>query len=151
MNKDRPQIILIDFHGVCTDGRQSISHDGKYLFDHVHSRDVRSIRELIALGFEVYIVTSSDSPIVKHFAHKVGAEIWVLRDKHKAQEQFREPNQKYIAIGDDAWDVKMLHNAAEKYCPADADISVRSIPGIVVMETSGGHGVIAEFIAKFGT
>ena len=147
---DRPQVVLIDFHGVLTDGKQSITHDGQYMFDHIHTRDVRSIRELIAIGFEVYIVTSSNSPIIKHFADKVGCEIFVVRNKTDIL-PFGHNDRKFIFIGDDAWDVKVMEYAAEKYCPADADYSVKSIPGVVVMETAGGRGVIAEFISKFGT
>lgn len=135
-----PKTFLIDFHGVLTDGRQSISHNGEYLFDHVHTRDVRAIRELVASGCAVVIVTASSSDIVKSFAEKVGAEIHVTRDKSNL------PFGEYYAIGDDAWDVSMLQKAARAFCPRDADESVRLLPGITWLSTDGGKGVIAEVV-----
>lgn len=149
MDRKDINVVCIDFHGVLTDGRMTITHDGQYTFDHIHTRDVRAIRELIAKGYEVYIVTSSSSPIIKHFADKVGAELFVLRNKMDMI-PFGTKDRKFIFVGDDSWDVGVLNYAAEKYCPADADYSVRSIPGINILETKGGHGVIAELIYKFG-
>ena len=134
--------ICIDFHGVLTDGKLNITHDGKTFFESCHARDVRSIRELIARGWEVYIVTASHSPIVEAFAKKVGAMIIQARDKSDIG------MKDYIAIGDDAWDIPMLEAAKEAYCPSDADPAVLSLPNVKVLGVKGGHGVIAELLRR---
>jgi 3-deoxy-D-manno-octulosonate 8-phosphate phosphatase KdsC-like HAD superfamily phosphatase len=143
--------ILIDFHGVLTDGRQSIDHTGQYMFDHVHTRDIRALRELVARGYNVRIITASASPIIKSFAEKVGVSVHCARDKAQLIETFQDIHPDYIAIGDDAWDVQMLAKAALAFCPADADESVKLLPAVNILQTKGGHGVIAEmlrYIAK---
>lgn len=142
--------ILIDFHGVLTDGKQTISHDGKYMFDHVHVRDIRAIRELVARGFLVIIVTACASPIVASFAERVGAELVVARDKSGIvySPPVGRRTSDVVAIGDDSWDVAMLETADRAFCPADADPSVKAIQGIEILETEGGRGVIAEVLRK---
>jgi 3-deoxy-D-manno-octulosonate 8-phosphate phosphatase KdsC-like HAD superfamily phosphatase len=66
----------------------------------------------------------------------------VMREKKNV------PFENYIAIGDDAWDVKMLENAVIKYCPADADESVKNIPGIKILDSKGGQGVISHLVRE---
>lgn len=141
---EQPNNILIDFHGVLTDGKQTVSHDGSYMFDHVHVRDIRAIRELVARGYLVTIVTASSSPIIASFAQKVKCGHIVARDKKSILSIFKE----FIAIGDDAWDVPMLEHARRAFCPADADWSVLKIEGIERLETPGGAGCIAEMLRK---
>lgn len=138
-----PNTILIDFHGCLTDGSQSISHNGEQMFEHVHTRDVRAIRELSASGFHVVIATASSNPIVKKFAERVGAEVVVERDKSKLPERFGD----YMAIGDDAWDVPMLKKARIAFCPADADVSVKNVLRVIPLQSQGGRGCIAEILS----
>lgn len=137
------EIICIDFHGVLTDGKLNVSHDGKTFFESCHTRDVRAIRELVASGHEVYIVTASMNPIVQAFAEKVGVVVIQARDKSEMPAIFKKS---YIAIGDDAWDVPMLEKAVHAFCPADADPCVKSLPHIRILNSKGGQGVIAELV-----
>lgn len=130
--------ILIDCDGVLTDGKQYIDHTGSKMFLAFHSRDVRALRELVAHGYHVVIVTANDSESIKTFADKVGVDYCYTREKGKV------PFTDFIAIGDDAWDVSMLQLAAKAYCPADADDSVKWLCGVNVLDTNGGSGVIAE-------
>lgn len=131
--------ILIDFHGVLTDGKLNITHDGQTMFESVNVRDIRAIRELIAYGNEVYIITASSSPIIDAYCRKVGCEKMVLRDK--SQVPFDEP---FVAIGDDAWDIPMLRKTETAFCPSDA---IRDIGCHVTrLRSKGGEGVIDEFL-----
>jgi 3-deoxy-D-manno-octulosonate 8-phosphate phosphatase KdsC-like HAD superfamily phosphatase len=136
--------ILIDFHGVLTDGKQSISHDGTFMFDHIHTRDVRAIRELVARGFIVVILTASSNPVIEHFARKVGAEICVARDKSVMLDRFGF----YVGVGDDVWDLQMLKQAERCFCPGDADPLVKEIEGIEILDTAAGRGCLAEILPK---
>lgn len=135
--------ILIDFHGVLTDGKLNITHDGKTMFESVNVRDIRAIRELIAYGNEVIIVTASSSQIIDAYCKKVGCEKLVLRDKSKLP--FDEP---YIAVGDDVWDLEMLSRAKKAFCPSDSASIVRENgwKNMVHLKSKGGEGVIAEMV-----
>ena len=132
--------ILIDFHGVLTTGKRTITADGSELFEEVHSRDSRAIRQLCAMGYHVVIFTSSKSKIIEAYAKKVGADLYVNRDK--SQHGFKN----YIAVGDDSWDIPLLKEAKRAFCPQDAYSQLFRLPNIQVLQTKGGHGVIAELL-----
>jgi 3-deoxy-D-manno-octulosonate 8-phosphate phosphatase KdsC-like HAD superfamily phosphatase len=135
--------VLIDCDGVLTDGKLYMAADGSKMFKAFHTRDIRAIREFVARGFEVVIVTADDWPGVQHFAAKVGAELCVMRDKANLAPMFEGP---YIAIGDDAWDAPMLRGAALAFAPEGAHVSVTSIPGIVLVGCRSGEGVVAAVL-----
>lgn len=136
---DKSQVILIDFHGTLTNGVLNIGHDGT-MFESVCVRDIRAIRELIAYGYEVYIVTQSSSKIIDAYCKKVGCEKYVVRDK--SQIEF----ENYIAIGDDVPDVPMLRKAVVAYAPKNCHQSVRDVPGIKICNNKGGDGIIDELL-----
>ena len=140
VHMDSAKTILIDCDGVLTDGKMYIDHNGEKMFKAFHSRDVRAIRELISYGYQVVIVTADDWPGSKFFASRTGAEILVTRDKSKIK------FDKYIAVGDDAWDVPMLKNAEHAFAPANADVSVKQLCNVQLLYSNGGDGVIAELI-----
>lgn len=131
--------IYCDFHGVLTNGKISITADGTTLFEQVHTRDIRAIRQLVAMGYEFYILTASSSEIIKAFAHKTGSGLIVSRNKHTMTDE-----QDYIAVGDDSWDIEMLRNAALAYCPSDAIDEVKKVAQS--LKTKGGEGCIDELL-----
>lgn len=139
-NNSQPLSVLIDCDGVLTDGALTMDHLGEKMFKRFHTRDVRAIRELIFNGFEVVIVSADDWTGIYHFADKVGAEVYICRDKGKI------PFDNFIAIGDDAWDIPMLKAARRAFATFDADPSVKILPGITRLGTPGGQGVIAELV-----
>lgn len=131
--------ILIDVDGVLTDGKVWYNHFGERTKG-FHSRDIRSIRELVSHGYDVYLITASSWPGLKEYAHRTGALILV--DREKACDQF----DGFIAIGDDTPDIKMLKKANRAFCPVNADYSVKSLDKITVLNTPGGEGVISEMV-----
>ena len=132
--------VVLDFDGCLTSGKLTIDSTGKELFKEVHSRDSRAIRELCAKGYNVVIMTASSSAIIKAYANKVGAELIVTRDKSL------HVFENYAAVGDDSWDIPLLEKATLKFCPNDAYYKVKMIPGIKILQTKGGDGVVAEII-----
>ena len=138
-----PNILVIDCDGVLTDGTLTIDHKGEKLFKKFHTRDVRAIREFVARGYEVYIVTADDWDGTRHFAEKVGAQFKHLKDKSKVPDML--DGRPYIAVGDDAWDVPMIAHATQGYCPANADTVLRSM-GTHTLHAAAGEGVIAELL-----
>lgn len=139
-------IFLIDFDGVLTNGKVSITADGSQLFKEVHTRDIRAIRQLVATGNEVYIVTASSSPIINAFADKVGAIVISGRDKAESIKSIFESGDQTVAVGDDSWDISMLKDAHKAFCPADAYHGVRSMCCVTTLQTKGGEGVVAELL-----
>lgn len=136
-----PQKVVLDCDGVLTDGKVNITADGSKLFKTFHTRDVRAIRELVANGFEVYIVSADDWGGVAQFAEKVGAEFIYLRDKSLIT------FDQFIAVGDDAWDIPLLRRASYRFAPKDCDPSLfDQLDDLVVLRTSGGAGVVAELV-----
>lgn len=135
--------LLIDFDGVLTDGVKSIDHTGRTMFKHTNSKDTRAIREIIAHGIRVIIVTADKSEINKTYAEKVGAELIVERDKSKLP---FETFGTFWAVGDDAWDLVMLEKAQKAFVPKEFDRSLKKIMFLNVLETMPGKGVIAELI-----
>lgn len=133
--------ICIDFHGVLTDGKLNMSHDGKTLFESVHVRDTVAIRELIATGYEVYIVTQSSNPIIDKYCEKVGAIKLELRDKSEI------PFEYDYAIGDTPADAPMLRKAKHAFCPWDGQDMPCDVK-FTQLQTDGGRGVVAEFANK---
>lgn len=142
MDGEEEMKILIDCDGVLTDGRMTIDHTGKKQFKQFHTRDVRAIRELVYNGWEVYIVSADEWHGIYHFADKVGAEVYFSRHKEKL------PFDRYVAIGDDSWDVGMLEKAKVAFCPKDAGDSVLAISGIQVIPCKGGYGVVATALPE---
>lgn len=132
--------LVIDCDGVLTDGTLTINLKGEKLFKKFHTRDVRAIREFVANGWEVVILSADDWGGTAHFAEKVGAEFRVSRTKD-------DIGGDYVAIGDDVWDRALLEGATRAFCPNDADpLLFREIPTIEVVRRDGGRGVVAEVL-----
>ena len=131
--------ILIDVDGVLTDGKVWYDQHGERTKG-FHSRDIRSIRELVSHGFEVYLITASSWPGLKHYANRTGA--CILIDREKACDQFSN----FIAIGDDTSDITMLKKADRAFCPLNACSTVKQLDKITVLNTLGGDGVISELL-----
>lgn len=145
MDLSKINVIVSDCDGVLTDGRLNIDHTGEKMFKSFHSKDVRAIRELVAQGFEFYIVTADDWPGGKEFAEKVGAIFVYLRDKSKVREHIGD--RPFLAIGDDVWDVPMLKIAEVAFIPSDGHaFSELQVPGHKRLPVAGGRGVIAELL-----
>lgn len=131
------QKILIDADATLTDGKMYMDRHGEKMFYSFHSRDNAALAELIYEGFEVVIVTSNDSKIIKEYAKKRKCSYLYTRDKQI---------KGYAAVGDSVIDIPMLKLAELKFCPADADPSVKKLEGIKILPITGGNGVIAEMI-----
>lgn len=131
--------LVIDCDGVLTDGKVYMDASGKKMFKAFHSHDVRAIREFVARGMRVIIVSASDWAGMPHFASNTGAELLVLRDKGA----FPENIPIDFAVGDDTWDVPILERAKHAFHPKDAGEAVRKVPNITELSVYGGCGTVA--------
>jgi 3-deoxy-D-manno-octulosonate 8-phosphate phosphatase (KDO 8-P phosphatase) len=135
--------IIIDVDGCLTDNKVYYTHKGERIKG-FHSRDIRAIRELVAAGFEVILLTQSSWPGMEDYAKRTGAFVNIARDKWEWVS--RNVQQPYIAVGDDVPDIDVLTFAAKAYCPLDADIAVKKLGNVNVLHSKGGEGVVADLV-----
>ena len=127
--------ILIDFDGVLTDGKKYIGTEGS--FYSVHTRDNVAIAELINMGYEVMIVTANADPVIQEYAIKRKCKYLFTRDKEIDSD---------IAIGDSTFDIPMFKRAKKKFCPSNAHPEVKRMPGMTILTTKGGEGIIENLL-----
>lgn len=132
--------IIIDCDGVLTDGTVFYTHTGER-FKGFHTRDIRAIRELIANGFGVTILTASSWPGLESFAERCGADVVVMRDKG----QFKSTIP-YMCVCDDIADIDLINGAWGCFAPADCDPALHDRNPVRILKAPGGKGVIAELV-----
>lgn len=154
--------VLIDCDGVLTDGKVVYMHDG-HRTKSFNSRDIRAIKQLIAFGIDVIIVTQSSWNGADDFVKRTGAIIIKTQDKSYEAVQnaldrydFATPGMyghldNYCMIGDDVADIDLMRNekCVRAYCPIDADTLVRD--HAQQLSTKGGEGVLAEVVRILST
>jgi len=136
-------VIVTDCDGVLTDGKTWMTQHGE-ISKGFNTRDVSAIREMISMGYEVYIVTASSWPGTEKWAKKTGATVLYLRDKQKVKDLIG--NKAYIAVGDDVWDFGLLKGAYRSFCPSDSLEAIKATKGVTILKTEGGKGVMAELL-----
>lgn len=132
-------IICCDIDGCLTDGKIWVNHQGE-IIKSFNNKDLGAIKELIAMGFEVHLVTASSWPGAEHYLRRSGAELHILRNKEAI------PFDYQIAIGDSAWDIPMMVKANYIFCPADASLEVKCLDGMYHLDTKGGQGIMLEMV-----
>ena len=142
LDKTKEMIFCVDIDGVLTDGKIWVTKDGD-ISKGFNSRDLTAIRELIANGHEVHIVTASSWPGAESYLKKSGAQLHILRNKEEI------PFYYDVAIGDSAWDIPMLRKAKFMFCPKDAQSEVRFIKDINILPVKGGEGVMCDIVNIF--
>lgn len=135
--------IVCDIDGCLTDGKIWVNHKGE-IIKSFNNKDLSGIKELLANGFQVHFVTASSWPGAENYLKRSGATIHIIRNKEEI------PFDYEIAIGDSAWDIPMFRKAKHLFCPNDADLEVKCLDGMEILETKGGEGIMIE-LAKILT
>ena len=130
-------VIVCDVDGCLTDGKVWVNHHGE-LIKSFNNKDLAGVKTLIANGFQVIFVTASSWPGAENYLKRSGAELLVIRNKEEI------PFDYDIAIGDSAWDIPMFRKAKHNYCPLDADLEVKCLDGMDILDTKGGEGIMIE-------
>ena len=109
-------------------------------------------------GVPCGILTSEDTPIVRHRAQKLNLDylyMGVGRVVDNKSISKLEAAQEICAkmgitledvcfVGDDVNDLELLQHVGTPVCPANAQPAVKAVPGIIVLEHRGGEGAIRE-------
>lgn len=139
--------LILDLDGVLTDGKQYIASDGSKLFKAFHSRDIRAIRELVAAGIEVIVLSADDWQGGIYWCSQVGINHFVVRNKLEWLNEQRYFQRDVAIIGDDSWDIPLLNSTQYAFAPSDASPSVfENCPHVKRLNVAGGQGVVAEFV-----
>lgn len=151
--KTKIKLFLSDVDGTLTDGGMYYSENGDEL-KKFNTRDGMGFQLLHENGIKTGIVTSEDTKIVEARAKKLKLDYLVQGKKNGGKlEAVREICEKegitleeVAYIGDDINCKELLKAVGISACPADADVQVKTIPGIRLMTKKGGEGCVREFI-----
>lgn len=151
----QPQIklFLSDVDGTLTDGGMYYSEKGDEL-KKFNTRDGMGFQLLREAGIKTGIITSENTEIVANRAKKLKIDYLVQgkRDGGKlaaAQEicdQLGITLNEVAYIGDDINCRELLEAVGLAACPSDANIIIKNIASIKVMNRNGGEGCVREFI-----
>lgn len=159
LSKNKPineiKLFLTDVDGVLTDAGMYYSETGDEL-KKFNTRDGMGLKLLQQAGIKTGFITTEITNIVTNRAKKLGIDYLYQgkRDGGKlsaAQEICNEMGitlNEAAYIGDDINCMEALSHVGYAACPADADESIKNIPGIHIMEKKGGEGCVRELIEQ---
>lgn len=142
------RLLLLDVDGVLTDGGLFYGADGEQL-KRFNVRDGLGIKQLMASGVAVAIVSSRDSLALRRRAADLGITHLHAGVAHKAstatalQHDLDISHAETAAIGDDLPDLPLFEAAALRIAPADAEPEILALADFVTPRP-GGHGAVRD-------
>ena len=142
------RLVAFDVDGVFTDGRLFIGDDGVETKG-FHTQDGFGVRNLLAHGFEVAVISGRHSRAVEIRMEQLGVSHVILGSREKEKE-FRKLTAKLgltaeqcAYVGDDVPDLPLLEIAGLSIAVANAVTEVRSVCDLTTV-ASGGAGAVRE-------
>lgn len=147
----RIKLFLTDVDGVLTDAGMYYTNSGDE-FKKFNTHDGMGLQLLQKEGIKVGIITSENTQIVENRAKKLKVDYLYQgkRDggKLSAAQEICDINSitlnEVAYIGDDVNCFELLSNVGFAACPANAVAKIKAIPGVMVMQKSGGEGAVRE-------
>lgn len=147
------KLFLSDVDGTLTDGGMYYSEKGDEL-KKFNTRDGMGFQLLREAGIKVGIITSENTQIVANRAKKLKIDYLVQgkRDGGKLAAVKEICNIMGISltevayIGDDINCLELLSSVGLAACPLDANVNLKNISNIRIMNRKGGEGCVREFI-----
>ena len=154
-NYNKIKLFLSDVDGVLTDAGMYYSENGDEL-KKFNTHDGMGFRIIKERGIKTGIITSEETKMVErrfrklqldylYQGKKFGGKLAAVKD---ICEKEGIDLSEVAYIGDDVNCLELLSNVGFAACPADAIDSIKEIPGITILKTKGGEGVVREFIDK---
>lgn len=145
------QVFLSDVDGTLTDGGMYYSENGDELKRFITSDGV-GFEKLRKLGIKVGIMTSENTQLNLRRAEKLKLDFCFQGVKDKAEflktfcikEGVELTSVAYV--GDDINDIGVLKIVGLAAIPSDAQLDVQKIPNVIKLKSSGGRGVVREFV-----
>ncbi len=151
---DKIKLVLSDVDGVLTDAGMYYSENGDEL-KKFNTYDGMAFKLLKNKGIKVGIITSEDRElnrrrvqklILDYQFHGVTDKLSVLNE---LVAEMGISLSEVAYVGDDINDLEVLQHVGIAACPSNANKKIKAIPGIIQLETSGGNGVLREFVDKY--
>jgi YrbI family 3-deoxy-D-manno-octulosonate 8-phosphate phosphatase len=152
--KRRIKLLLTDVDGVLTDAGMYYTENGDEIKKFC-TYDGVGIKLLQKAGVKTGIITSENRALNSKRAQKLRIDFVFqgVQDKLAILNQIcakeKISREEVAFIGDDINDISILQNVGLAACPSTARPEIKSINGIIVLQTQGGHGVIRELVDNY--
>lgn len=153
ISKPEIKLLLTDVDGVMTDAGMYYSESGDEM-KKFNAHDGMGLQIIRQKGVKTGIITSEETKLVERRFNKLKLDYLVQgrRGEGKLEavkEICRKENlrlEEVAYIGDDINCIETLSAVGLAACPKNAVESVKSIPGIILLNKKGGEGCVREFI-----
>ena len=149
---EKLRFMFLDVDGVLTEGGMYYT-EGGHEFKRFDTKDGMAIKEAMKAGIRFGIISSGvNHDIIQHRADMFGIQHVYVGTEPKlkiAERWLKELGLKWEEtghVGDDINDLSLLEHAGIAACPSDATVPVKERADFV-LQSSGGHGCIREFMA----
>ena len=142
---------IFDMDGVLTDGCLSVTED--HWIRSMFVRDGYAIQLAVKMGFNVVIISGSESIPVTQRLHRLGVKhvFMSVKDKQTFLQNFVLENKlewaEMLFMGDDIPDYDCMKLVALAACPSDAITEIKSISDYI-SPFAGGKGCVRDVIEK---
>lgn len=143
---------VFDMDGVLTDGSLLIDQENNWLRK-MNIRDGYALQLAVKSGFEVIVISGSDSPQVKDRLNRLGITEVFMKVTHKEKFLKELAIKKEWALsetlymGDDIPDYECMRIAGIGACPSDAAREIRETASYI-SPLPGGRGCVRDVIEK---
>ncbi len=148
-NKKNVKLFLTDVDGVLTDAGMYYTENGDEI-KKFHTLDGMGLQMLKKRGIPVGIITSENRELNRRRAEKLKLDYLFQGAVSKLEiaktlcQQLGLSLEEVCYIGDDVNDLDLLREVGWAACPASAVQVIKDIPGIHILNKSGGQGVVRE-------
>jgi N-acylneuraminate cytidylyltransferase len=150
------KLFLSDVDGVLTDGGMYYSENGDEL-KKFNTRDGIAFELLKKAGIKTGIITSENTKIVENRSRKLKIDFVIQGKQNEGKLKAAQSICNEIGIsltetayiGDELNCKELLQNTGYAFCPADANKTIKQIPGIKIVPCNGGGGVIRSLVDEY--
>lgn len=138
--------------GVLTDGSLIITNDNQWL-RRMNVRDGYALQLAVKSGFNVIVISGSDSPQVTGRLKKLGMQHVFMNIKEKPDflRKFAVKNElalsEMLYMGDDIPDYECMRIVGIAACPADAAFEIKKMAAYI-SPIRGGYGCVRDVLEK---
>jgi 3-deoxy-D-manno-octulosonate 8-phosphate phosphatase (KDO 8-P phosphatase) len=141
-----------DMDGVLTDGNVLVDRENNWLRS-MNIRDGYALQLAVRSGFEVVVISGSDSSAVRDRLNRLGVkEVFMdVKDKEDFLKQYVVEKKlsfnDLLFMGDDIPDYYCMKMAGIGACPSDATVEIKEIASYISPH-KGGYGCVRDVIEK---
>lgn len=143
---------MFDMDGVLTDGSLIITNDNQWL-RRMNVRDGYALQLAVKSGFNIIVISGSDSPQVADRLRKLGvANVFMnIKEKEKFLREFFLRNKLTLSetlfMGDDIPDYSCMKIVGIAACPVDAAFEIKEMAAYI-SPLRGGYGCVRDVLEK---